>query len=122
MIGVSSVCAFCGQSLRAHQRLAELALAGGLNVVWVASDTLEMTARGPYTALPDGSLAIYEPTYATYRAIGLGSTPTALVLDEAGVIENVWIGLVRSEVENAIATHLSRPTESIGNTHIGGTP
>lgn len=80
-----------------HNQVGWAALADGLaslgwQVIWVSRDALDVTLRYSKLHAIDQSNILSDPTYNTYRQLGLAAVPNTLVVDGQGVVRKVWIG------------------------------
>jgi hypothetical protein len=103
VIGISATCAVCRANTSAWRRLAAAAASLGIELIFVSRDTPEST--GAFLAehqLQGHEVVLADPTYETYRQVGLAAVPQMALVAETGVVRQVWRGELDQDAESSI--------------------
>ena len=87
VLGISTQCHFCKESLPFYQRLNDR-LRGRVDVFAVLPQT--QSEAGKYLA--DAGMSSVHGISADLSSIGVYATPTLLLVDSSGKVKSVWVG------------------------------
>ncbi|HIK16396.1 MAG TPA: hypothetical protein IGS53_14090 [Leptolyngbyaceae cyanobacterium M33_DOE_097] len=103
VLALQKDCPFCTMSATFYQRLRkELIELGGIRLVAVLPHAIN--EANDY--LSELGVSVDEVEQVSLSSIGVKGTPTILLVDNKGIITNVWRGKLQSERENDILTRL----------------
>ena len=101
---VSTNCRFCNESSPFYQRLVEK-YADGKNLKLVA--VLPQTVDEAKEHLKSLGVNINDVYNAQLRSIGVTATPTLLLVDESGIVSEMWRGKLSNDKETEVLNKLS---------------
>lgn len=110
---LSRDCHFCTESAPFYQRLTR-ETAGRPDVHLVAVFPQEVSEGRKYL---DGlNVSIQEVRQASPSSTGAGGTPTLILVDGSGVVQNSWVGKLAAPEESEVLNRLT------GNSPVGNNP
>ena len=96
-------CHFCSESAPFYQRLVrETAQRGNLHLVAVLPQTVDESKK----YLSDLGVPIEDIKQAPLDSVGVGGTPTLILVDNQGVILNAWVGKLSADNEAGVLRRL----------------
>lgn len=95
-------CHFCAESAPFYQRLAREADDAAVRLVAVLPQ--EVTESRQYLA--ELHVPVSEVRQSTLGAVGVRGTPTLLLVDSQGVVEDSWVGKLSTEREEQVLRRL----------------
>jgi len=100
---VSKTCHFCEESVPFYQRLAVVrsASSGHLKLVAAVPQAIETEAEAN-TYFADRGIALDAARPTSFRTIGMAATPTLALVDDRGIITDVWTGKLAPAEEAAV--------------------
>ena len=99
VLALSDKCKYCTESAPFYKQLAtETAKRPGVRVVAVFPQ--DTSAGKKY--LDDLGVAVNEVKQATLDSIGVRGTPTLMIVDKSGVVQQSWVGLLKGERETEV--------------------
>jgi len=104
VIALREGCHFCSDSAPFYRRL--VSEAGTRNVRVVAVFPHRVDAGRKYLASLE--VPVSDVREADFSALGVGGTPTLLMVDREGTVTNAWLGELSREKEDAVLALLSR--------------
>ncbi|HKG46115.1 MAG TPA: hypothetical protein VKB02_05280 [Pyrinomonadaceae bacterium] len=103
VLALSDKCKYCTDSAPFYKQLsAESAKRPGVRVVAVFPQ--DTNAGKKY--LDDLGVAVNEVKQATLDSIGVRGTPTLLIVDKSGIVQQSWVGLLKGEREAEVLTRI----------------
>lgn len=97
VLGISTSCHFCNESLPFYKRFAEQA-SGKVEFIAVLPQT--QTEGEKY--LKDAGLTGVRVVSAKLSTIGVNDTPTILLVDGAGKVKSAWVGLLDDAAQQKV--------------------
>lgn len=99
VLALSDKCKYCTDSAPFYKQLAaETAKRPGVRVVAVFPQ--DTSAGKKY--LDDLGVAVNEVKQATLDSIGVRGTPTLMIVDKSGVVQQSWVGLLKGDRETEV--------------------
>jgi len=103
VLALSNKCHFCTESAPFYQKLTQ-ELAGRKNVRVVAVFPQDTNAGKQYL---DGlNVPITEVAQATLDSLGVRGTPTLLIVDKSGTVQQSWVGRLTAERETEVFSRI----------------
>ncbi|MEN3334821.1 MAG: Redoxin [Blastocatellia bacterium] len=102
-------CHFCSESAPFYRRLIE-ATTGRNDVHLMAALPQESSEAQQY--LNELGVRISEVKQASPAVFGVRGTPTLLLVDNKGIVKEVWAGKLPSDKETAVLTRLKEPCDT----------
>ncbi|HEX8649466.1 MAG TPA: hypothetical protein VF708_01395 [Pyrinomonadaceae bacterium] len=100
-------CHFCTESAPFYQRLIrETGGRGDLHLIAVLPQTIDESRK----YLDELGVAIGDIKQSSLDSIGVGGTPTLILVDNQGVIMNAWIGKLSPDNEAGVLRRLQEST------------
>ncbi len=100
---ISSTCHFCKESTPFYKKM----LKDSDNVKFMA--VLPQHVEDARSYLQSSGIAIDDVYNAQLGSIGVSGTPTLLLVDENGIVSDVWKGKLTSEKETEVLSKLENP-------------
>jgi len=98
VLGLKKGCHFCEDSAPFYQRLAAQPQHGGLTIVAVFPDTAD-EVKG---VVQSEALRIPALAGVPLESLKISATPTLLLVDKNGTVENAWIGMLSPRQEREV--------------------
>jgi hypothetical protein len=106
VLALQKGCHFCTESAGFYQRLAQQASGQkGLRLVAVFPQSLEEAK----TYLDSLKVPIGDIKQSSLAGIGVNGTPTLILVDQQGVVQESWVGRLPPERESEVLRLLQRP-------------
>jgi hypothetical protein len=102
VLAISTTCHFCKDRVPFYQKLA----ATGTDVKMIAVLPQPVTESQQY--LSGVGVHVDEVKQATLGALGIRGTPTLLLVNDAGVVTDVWVGRLQPDQETQVLTALGK--------------
>ncbi|HEX3876506.1 MAG TPA: hypothetical protein VHW24_05950 [Bryobacteraceae bacterium] len=102
VLAISTHCHFCAESVPFFQKLQERV---GQDIA-VAVVLPETVAEGQ-KYLAEKEIRAGEVRQVSLAGLGVGGTPTILLVDASGIVRNIWIGKLDSDGEEKVLTVLA---------------
>ena len=103
VLALSNKCHFCTESAPFYQKLTQ-ELAGRKNVRVVAVFPQDTNAGKQYL---DGlNVPITEVAQATLDSLGVRGTPTLVIVDKSGTVQQSWVGRLTAERETEVFSRI----------------
>lgn len=98
LLAFSNECGYCAESAPYYKRLAEESGRHGTRFVAVAKTPVEDSR----SYLAAHGIAANLIVQARLSTIGINNVPTLLLVDERGIVRNVWVGKLSGAAENEV--------------------
>jgi hypothetical protein len=102
VLAISTTCHFCKDSVPFYQKLG----ATGTDVKMVAVLPQSVTEAQQY--LTGAGVHVDDVKQATLGALGVRGTPTILLVNDVGVVTDVWVGRLQPDQETQVLTALGK--------------
>jgi hypothetical protein len=103
VLALAKGCHFCTESAPFYQKIiAQLGNASQIKLVAAFPHSIE----DGKTYLKENSLQINQVIQANFNTAKIRGTPTIFLVDERGIITNVWVGIQKSDGETEILSKL----------------
>jgi thioredoxin-related protein len=103
VLALSTTCHFCAESSGFYQKVVRLAQQQHLHTIAVFPQSIpEVQAY-----LNKQGIAVDETKQAELSSLDINGTPTLLLVDENGIVCNVWIGKLSAEKEKDMLAKLT---------------
>jgi hypothetical protein len=103
VLALSSKCQFCTESAGFYQRLAT-ALNDRKDVRLIAVFPQDVTEGKKY--LDEIKVPVAEVKQAFLSTMGVRGTPTLIIVNSSGVVEQSWVGRLSAEKETEVLNHI----------------
>lgn len=89
LLVLSTNCRFCTESAPLYRRLSEeRARRGGVRIVAVFPQSVSSARK----YLSDIGVAVNEVNQVSPSSLGIGGTPTLILVDDSGTVQRIWVG------------------------------
>jgi thioredoxin-related protein len=105
VLGLQTTCHYCTESGPFFQKLA-LAASGSTKIVAVLPQSIEQSKE----YLSKLGVRVDEVRTAPLSSISVSGTPTMMLVDEKGVVKNVWVGKLPDEQQSQVLSAISPRT------------
>ncbi len=102
LLALQKDCQFCSESMSFYKILVEKSKAKGITLVAVFPDSSEEGIQ----YLKENGVEIQEVRQAGKSEIDIKGTPTLILINNKGEVENSWIGKLPSEKEKEVIDNL----------------
>ena len=100
-------CHYCSESAPFYQRLTrEMAGRGNIHLIAVLPQTIDESKK----YLDELGVAIEDVKQAALDSIGVGGTPTLILVNNQGVVMNAWVGKLSADNEAGVLRQLQEST------------
>lgn len=104
-------CHFCSESAPFYQRLVrETAGRGNVHLIAVLPETIDESRK----YLNELGVEIDDLKQAELDAVGVGGTPTLILVNNQGVVVNSWVGKLNAENEAEVLRRLQESSAASG--------
>lgn len=100
VLAISTTCHFCKDSVPFYRKL------GGTDVKTLA--VLPQSVAEAQQYLGNAGVRVDEVRQVSLSALGVRGTPTLLIVNDAGVVTDVWVGKLPPDQENQVLTALGK--------------
>lgn len=104
VLGLQTTCHFCTDSAPFFQKLA-LAASGNTKIVAVLPQTVDESKQ----YLSKLGVRVDEIRTAPLSSINVSGTPTIMLVNDKGVVKNVWVGKLQEEQQTQVLTAIAPP-------------
>lgn len=103
VLALSTSCHFCTESAGFYRQLSDACRKQGVHLIAVFPEPVSSGA----SYLQGEGVAVDEIRQAVFRDIEIRGTPTLLFVDSQGVVKQVWVGKLPSDVETQVLGKLT---------------
>lgn len=100
LLGLSNTCHFCSESAPFYQRLTQKR--GGIRLVAVLPQTTDEGRK----YLQGLGVAVDDVRQVTFDSLGINGTPTLILVNNAGIVTDVWQGKLMADEELKVLSRL----------------
>ncbi|MGH9453840.1 MAG: TlpA family protein disulfide reductase [Candidatus Acidiferrum sp.] len=111
VLAISTTCHFCKDSIPFYRKLG----ASGADVKMVA--VLPQSVSEGKAYLSGEGVRVDGVRQVPLNKLGVRGTPTLLLVDEAGVVTDVWVGKLQPDQENQVLTAIEKKIAGLAPDH-----
>jgi thiol-disulfide isomerase/thioredoxin len=102
LLAISSTCHFCSESAPFYQRLSEQRR--NFQFIAVSHETVGESQK----YLNQLSVSVDKVMQVPFESLGIRGTPTLMLVDNNGIVTDVWVGKLASGDEDAVMSRLQK--------------